>query len=103
MCAAAVMRSTASASGKIGASGRPVASSIDPPTSPEAAASRMVIAMSPMVGPPFSKSADTGRCVAAAICAALASVSAWPIRLAPSRRPSAKASPALVVANAGKP
>ncbi|SPX87926.1 Uncharacterised protein [Mycobacteroides abscessus] len=67
VCAAAVMRSTASASGKIGASGRPVASSIDPPTSPEAAASRMVIAMSPMVGPPFSKSADTGRCVAAAI------------------------------------
>jgi 2-methylisocitrate lyase-like PEP mutase family enzyme len=42
---ATLTRSTASASGRIGAPARPVASSIDPPTRPASAASRIVSAM----------------------------------------------------------
>ena len=49
-----------------GRSGSPVASSIDPPTSPTSAASRMVSATAPGLSPhPFSRSAEMGPSVAA--------------------------------------
>src|SRR5436309_10980536 len=88
----------------MGSSARPVASSIEPPTSPTAAASRIVSAQVSGSSPnPFSRSAETGSEVASAIARAFASVSARLIAPSPSGRPMEYANPALVVASASKP
>ena len=75
---------------------------IEPPTRPAAAASRIVSATaSGAFEKPFSRSADTGRSVAATIVWQCASASS---RLTlPSRRPSTPAWAPLDVASAGKP
>jgi len=88
----------------MGWSGRPVASSIEPPTAPASAARRIVSATSSGRSPnPFSKSAETGRSVAATISAMFRRVSSRRTRLAPSRRPRVNARPPLVVPSAANP
>src|SRR5438034_8848285 len=88
----------------MGSSARPVASSMDPPTSPAAAASRIVCAqLSGSCPNPFSRSAETGNEVASTIARAFASVSARPIAPSASGRPMENANPALVVASASNP
>ena len=80
----------------------PVASSIDPPTSPTPAARRMVsAAASGASAKHFSRSAETGRSVASTIARACASASSR-VTL-PSRRPSMPAEAPLDVASAWKP
>src|SRR5438132_3999779 len=77
---------------------------MDPPTSPAAAASRMVWAQVPGSSPnPFSRAAETGNEVASTIARAFASVSARPIAPSASGRPMENANPALVVASASNP
>jgi len=79
---AARTRSTASGSSWTGASGRFVASSIEAPASPAAAASRIVSATVSGSSPkPFSRSALTGRSVARTMSAACASIRSRPIVL----------------------
>ena len=82
----------------------PLASSMEPPTIPLAAAHRIVWAQPSGVSlKPFSKSAATGKVVALAIMPALASVSSRDNAPSASGRPRLKAQPALVVARASKP
>ena len=77
----------------------PLASSMEPPTIPLAAARRIVWAQPSGVSlKPFSKSAATGKVVALAIMPALASVSSRDNAPSASGRPRLKAQPALVVA-----
>src|SRR5438445_424376 len=78
----------------------PVASSIEPPTSPTPPARRIVSAAAAGASPkPFSRSAETGRSVAAAIARQWASASSRVT--APSRLPSTPACAPLEVASAG--
>ena len=75
---------------------------IEPPTSPTPAARRMVSAAASGASPkPFSRSAETGRSVAAAMAPQCASASSRVT--APSRRPSTPACAPLEVASAGNP
>src|SRR5688572_5028733 len=77
-------------------------SSMDPPTMPVAAARRIVSATVFSSSPkPFSRSALTGRSVAAAISVTCASIRSRPTWL--SSTPMENANPALVVASASKP
>ena len=88
----------------MGSPARPVASSMDPPTSPTAAARRMVSAQVSGSSPkPFSRSAETGNEVASTIARAFASVSSRPIAPSASGLPTENANPALVVASASNP
>src|SRR5215472_11145342 len=87
----------------MGLSGSPVASSIEPPTMPASAANRMIAAASSGSSAyPFSRSAFTGRSVAAAISRQLAISSSRVIESVPSIRPQELENPRLVVANASK-
>jgi hypothetical protein len=82
---------------RIGASGLPLASSIEQPTSPASAASLIVSATILGASPkPFSKSAETGRSVASQITRAWANASSRVTR--PSRRPGKPADAPLEVA-----
>ena len=102
--AAARTRSTASSKSWMGAPGFPVASSIDPPTSPTPHAIRTVSAQTSGAAPnPSSRSADTGSPHAATIAPAFPSTSPRPSPAKLSRRPTEKANPALVVASASNP
>src|SRR5258708_36121975 len=75
---------------------------MEPPTSPAAAAQRMVSAASSGASPkPRSRSADTGRSVASTIARACASASSRVT--CPSRRPNVPADAPLDVASAMKP
>ncbi len=86
----------------MGSSSRRVKSSTEQPASPAAAASLMVSATpAGSSANAFSRSAETGRLVAATIAAACPSASSRVT--APSRRPSVAANPPLVVASAAKP
>ncbi len=86
----------------MGSPGRRVKSSTEQPASPAAAASRMVSATAAgSSANAFSRSAETGSGVAAAIAAACPSASSRVT--APSGRPSVAAKPPLVVASAAKP
>ncbi len=80
----------------------PVASSIEQPTSPASAASRIVSATTAGVSPkPFSRSAETGRSVASQMIRACAIASS---RVTfPSRRPSVPAEAPEEVASAANP
>src|SRR5258705_7497783 len=86
----------------MGWSGRRVKSSTEQPASPAGAASPMVSATpAGSSANAFSRSAETGSVVAAAMAAACASASSRVT--APSGRPSVAAKPPLVVASAAKP
>jgi hypothetical protein len=80
----------------------PLASSIEPPTTPASAARRIVSAASAGASPkPFSRSAATGTAVAAAMERACAIASSR--ESSPSRRPSTPADALLDVASAWNP
>src|SRR4030095_8069701 len=82
----------------------PVASSMEPPTTPASAASRIISAAARgSWAYPLSRSAFTGRSVASEITRQLASTSARLTALAPSTWPSMFERPRLVVASASKP
>src|SRR4051812_39094608 len=99
---AAATRSVARPMSNICAPACPGESSIDPPTSPTAAAARMARAVSAGASPkPFSRSAETGRSVAAQMIFDCAMDSS--IETLPSRRPSVPADAPLDVASAGNP
>ena len=99
---AAATRSVATPMSKSGLSLLPVASSMEPPTRPTEAPSRMVSAASAGASAKhFSRSALTGRSVASAMARQCASASSR-VTL-PSRRPSVPASAPLEVASAWKP
>ena len=86
----------------MGSSGRRVKSSTEQPASPAAAASPMVSATpAGSSAKAFSRSAETGRRVAATMAAACPSTSSRVT--SPSMRPSVAAKPPLVVASAAKP
>src|SRR6202453_227385 len=86
----------------MGSASWPLKSSTDRPASPVSTARETVCATpSGSSAKPFSRSAETGRSVAATIAAACARASS---RLTePSERPSVTANPELVVASAWKP
>ena len=88
----------------MGLAGSAVVSSTVQLHSPAATARRTVSAQSSGDGPyPSSRSADTGRDVAATMSRAFASASALDTAARPSRRPRVKAKPAEVVAMASNP